>query len=96
MFGSAFLGAHMMRGAAAAALLAWAIVYQTAQSLAILGRGRCRPRRATRMPDVLDCRLGRDAFAGPSRSTIRYDEAAIATASLSRVHAGICEAGATS
>jgi hypothetical protein len=35
--------------------------------LAILGRGRCRPRRATRMPDVLDCGLGRDAFAGPSR-----------------------------
>jgi putative transposase len=35
--------------------------------LAILGRGRCRPRRATRMPDVLDCGLGRDAFARPSR-----------------------------
>src|SRR5262244_643039 len=31
MFGSAFLGAHLMRGAAAAALLAWAIVHQTAQ-----------------------------------------------------------------
>jgi hypothetical protein len=30
MFGSAFLGAHLMRGAAAAALLAWAIVHQTA------------------------------------------------------------------
>ena len=29
MFGSAFLGAHLMRGAAAAALLAWAIVHQT-------------------------------------------------------------------
>jgi hypothetical protein len=39
----------------------------TRAPLAILGRGRCRPRRATRMPDVLDCRLGRDAFAGPSR-----------------------------
>ena len=35
--------------------------------LAIPGRGRCRPRRATRMPDVLDCGLGRDAFARPSR-----------------------------
>src|SRR5450432_3803201 len=35
--------------------------------LAILGRGRCRPRRATRMPDVLDCGPGRDAFARPSR-----------------------------
>ena len=30
MFGSAFLGAHLMRGAAAAALLAWVIVHQTA------------------------------------------------------------------
>ena len=30
IFGSAFLGAHLMRGAAAAALLAWAIVHQTA------------------------------------------------------------------
>jgi len=30
MFGSAFLGAHLTRGAAAAALLAWAIVHQTA------------------------------------------------------------------
>jgi hypothetical protein len=29
MFGSAFLSAHLMRGAAAAALLAWAIVHQT-------------------------------------------------------------------
>jgi hypothetical protein len=28
MFGSAFLAAHLMRGAAAAALLAWAIVHQ--------------------------------------------------------------------
>ena len=33
MFGSAFLGAHLMRGAAAAALLAWAIVHQTAHPL---------------------------------------------------------------
>ncbi len=30
MFGSAFLGAHLTRGAAAVALLAWAIVHQTA------------------------------------------------------------------
>ncbi len=35
--------------------------------LAILGRGRCRPRRVTRMPDVLDSGPGRDAFARPSR-----------------------------
>ena len=66
MFGSAFLGAHLMRGAAAAALLAWAIVHQTAHPWLSLGAG-CRPRRATRMPDVLDCGLGRDAFARPSR-----------------------------
>lgn len=30
MFGSAFLSAHLMRGAVAAVLLAWAIVHQTA------------------------------------------------------------------
>ena len=36
-------------------------------ALAILGRGRCRLRRATRMPDVLDSGLGPDAFARPSR-----------------------------
>ena len=35
--------------------------------LAIPGRGRCRPRRAARMPDVLDNGPGRDAFATPSR-----------------------------
>ena len=39
MFGSAFLGAHLMRGAAAAALLAWAIVHQTAHPWLSLGAG---------------------------------------------------------
>ena len=39
MFGSAFLGAHLMRGAAAAALLAWAIVHQTAHPWLCLGAG---------------------------------------------------------
>lgn len=39
MFGSAFLGAHLMRGAAAAALLAWAIVDQTAHPWLSLGAG---------------------------------------------------------
>ncbi|WP_439404714.1 hypothetical protein ACNJX9_25205 [Bradyrhizobium sp. DASA03076] len=39
MFGSAFLGAHLMRGAAAAALLAWAIVDQTAHPWLALGAG---------------------------------------------------------
>ena len=38
MFGSAFLGAHLMRGAAAAALLAWA-VQQTAHPWLSLGAG---------------------------------------------------------
>jgi len=67
MFGSTFLGAHLMRGAAAAALLAWAIVHQTAHPWLSLGAGVARPRRATRMPDVLDGGPGRDAFARPSR-----------------------------
>ena len=39
MFGGAFLGAHLMRGAAAAALLAWAIVQQTAHPWLSLGAG---------------------------------------------------------
>ena len=39
MFGSAFLGAHLMRGTAAAALLAWAIVHQTAHPWLSLGAG---------------------------------------------------------
>ena len=39
MFGSALLGAHLMRGAAAAALLAWAIVHQTAHPWLSLGAG---------------------------------------------------------
>jgi hypothetical protein len=39
MFGSAFLSAHLMRGAAAGALLAWAIVHQTAHPWLSLGAG---------------------------------------------------------
>src|SRR5215469_3576736 len=39
MFGSTHLSAHLMRGAAAAALLAWAIVHQTAQPWLSLGAG---------------------------------------------------------
>ena len=39
MFGSAFLCAHLMRGAAAAALLAWAIFHQTAHPFLSLGAG---------------------------------------------------------
>ena len=39
MFGSAFLGAHLMRVAAAAALLTWAIVHQTAHPWLSLGAG---------------------------------------------------------
>jgi hypothetical protein len=39
VFGSASLGAHLMRGAAAAALLAWAIVDQTAHPWASLSAG---------------------------------------------------------
>lgn len=39
MFGSAFLGAHLMRGAVAAALLAWAIVNQATDTWLSLGAG---------------------------------------------------------
>jgi hypothetical protein len=39
MFGSALLGAHLMRGAAAAALLAFAIVQQSAHPWASLSAG---------------------------------------------------------
>ena len=39
VFGSTFLGAHLMRGAAAAALLAWAIVHQDTHPWLSLGAG---------------------------------------------------------
>jgi hypothetical protein len=39
MFGSAVLGAHLMRGAAAAAFLAWDIVQETAHPWLSLGAG---------------------------------------------------------
>ena len=39
MFGSASLGPHLMRGAVAATLLAWAIVQQTAHPWLSLGAG---------------------------------------------------------
>ena len=39
MFGSSFLGAHLIRGLAVAALLAWAIVHQTAHPWLSLGAG---------------------------------------------------------
>jgi hypothetical protein len=39
MFGSAFLVAHLVRSAAAAALLAWAIVHQTAHPWLSLAAG---------------------------------------------------------
>ncbi len=39
MFGSSFLGAHLMRGAAAAALLAGAIVHQTEDPWLSVGAG---------------------------------------------------------
>lgn len=39
VFGSAFLGAHLIRGAAAAALVTWAIVHQTPHPWLSLGAG---------------------------------------------------------
>ena len=97
MFGSAFLGAHLMRGAAAAALLAWAIVHQTAHPWLSLGAGVAALVALRGCPMCWTVGLVESLSQGRRDSTIRYDKAgAIATASLSRVHAGICEAGATS
>jgi hypothetical protein len=39
MYGSAFLGAHLMRGAAAAVLLVWAVAHQSAHPWLSLGAG---------------------------------------------------------
>jgi uncharacterized membrane protein YdbT with pleckstrin-like domain len=96
MFGSAFLGAHLMRGAAAAALLAWAIVHQTAHPWLSLGAGVAALVALRGCPMCWTVGLVETLSQGRRDSTIRYDEAGDRDASLSRVHAGICEAGATS
>jgi hypothetical protein len=75
MFGSAFLGAHLMRGAAAAALLAWAIVHQTAHPWLSLGAGVAALVALRGCPMCWIAGLVETLSQGRRDSTIRYDEA---------------------
>ena len=75
MFGSAFLGAHLMRGAAAAALLAWAIVQQTAHPWLSLGAGVAALVALRGCPMCWTVGLVETLSQGRRDSTIRYDEA---------------------
>ncbi len=75
MFGSAFLGAHLMRGAAAAALLAWAIVHQTAHPWLSLGAGVAALVALRGCPICWTAGLVETLSQGRRNSTIRYDEA---------------------
>jgi len=75
MFGSAFLGAHLMRGAAAAALLAWAIVHQTAHPWLSLGAGVAALVALRGCPMCWTVGLVVTLSQGRRDSTIRYDEA---------------------
>ena len=75
MFGSAFLGAHLMRGAAAAALLAWAFVHQTAHPWLSLGAGVAALVALRGCPMCWTVGLVETLSQGRRDSTIRYDEA---------------------
>jgi uncharacterized membrane protein YedE/YeeE len=75
MFGSAFLGAHLMRGAAAAALLAWAIVHQAAHPWPSLGAGVAALVALRGCPMCWTVGLVETLSQGRRDSTIRYDEA---------------------
>ena len=75
MFGSAFLGAHLMRGAAAAALLAWAIVHQPAHPWLSLGAGVAALVALRGCPMCWTVGLVETLSQGRRDSTIRYDEA---------------------
>ena len=75
MFGSAFLGAHLMRGAAAAALLAWAIVHQTAHPWLSLGAGVAALVALRGCPMCWTVGLVETLSQGRRDSTIRYEEA---------------------
>ena len=75
MFGSAFLGAHLMRGAAAAALLAWAIVHQTAHPWLSLGAGVAALVALRGCPMCWTVGLVETLLRGRRDSTIRHDEA---------------------
>ena len=75
MFGSAFLGAHLVRGAAAAALLAWAIVHQTEHPWLSLGAGVAALVALRGCPMCWTVGLVETLSQGRRDSTIRYDEA---------------------
>ena len=75
MFGSAFLGAHLMRGAAAAALLAWAIVHQTAHPWLSLGAGVAALVALRGCPMCWTVGLVETLSQARRDSTMRYDEA---------------------
>ena len=75
MFGSAFLGAHLMRGATAAALLAWAIVHQTAHPWLSFGAGVAALVALRGCPMCWTVGLVETLSQGRRDSTIRYDEA---------------------
>ena len=75
MFGSAFLGAHLIRGAAAAALLAWAIVHQTAHPWLSLGAGVAALVALRGCPMCWTVGLVETLSQGRRDLTIRYDEA---------------------
>ena len=77
MFGSAFLAAHLMRGAAAAALLAWAIVHQTAHPWLSLGAGVAALVALRGCPMCWTVGLVETLSQGRRDSTIRYDEAGV-------------------
>jgi uncharacterized membrane protein YedE/YeeE len=96
MFGSAFLGAHLMRGAAAAALLAWAIVHQTAHPWLSLGAGVAALVALRGCPMCWTVGLVETLSQGRRDSTIRYDEAGDRDRVAIAGARGICEAGATS
>lgn len=93
MFGSAFLGAHLMRGAAAAALLAWAIVHQTAHPWLSLGAGVAALVALRGCP--MCWTVGLVEMLSQGRRD-QHDEAGDRDRVAIGVHAGICEAGATS
>jgi len=94
MFGSAFLGAHLMRGAAAAALLAWAIVHQTAHPWLSLGAGVAALVALRGCPMCWTVGLVETLSQGRRDSTIRYDEAG--DRDRVAIAGALCEAGATS
>ena len=75
MFGSALLGAHLMRGAAAAALLGWAIVDQTAHPWLSLGAGVAALVALRGCPMCWTVGLVETLAQGRRDSTIKYDEA---------------------